>query len=135
MGLPSNPFASGDAFAGPAARGTSNFGGSSFGDGGALEVAKPPVALLAIAAVLAIVGIALGVLGWDSWLAIVGWAFAGPIAIGVLALFVAKDTLKRALPTYLRPDGIGVLYAGVAVLVVVGIAVSAYGFALWVGHR
>jgi hypothetical protein len=103
--------------------------------GGSFEVAKPPVMFLIIAAALALVGIVLGVLGWGSWLAIVGWVFAGPIAIGVLALFVAKDTDKRALPTYLRPDGIGLLYAGVSLLVVAGIIVSALGFAFWVGHR
>lgn len=136
MGSPSNPFASGDAYAGPEAGATSNFGAPAFGDGGgAFEVAKPPVVLLAVAAVVAVVGIALAVVFWGSVLAIIGWAFAGPIAIGVLALFVAKDTSKRALPTYLRPDGIGLLYAGVAVLVIVGIALSAFSFALWVGHR
>ena len=135
VGSPSNPFASGDAFAGPAAGGTPRVGDSSFGVGGELDIARPPVALLAVAAVLATIGIALALLGWASWLAIIGWAFAGPISIGVLALFVARDTSRRALPTYLRPDGIGLLYAGVATLVVAGIAVSAFGFALWVGHR
>ncbi|NLA37591.1 MAG: hypothetical protein GX868_18150 [Actinobacteria bacterium] len=137
MPPPSNPFASGGESFGPASGGSAGIGDPAFGAGGTIEVTKPPVALLAVASVLAVVGIALGALSivWNSWLGIVGWVFAGPIAIGVLAFFVVKDTAKRALPAYLRPDGVGALYAGVAFIVVVGIGVSASGFALWVGHR
>lgn len=134
MASPFNPFTSDANFA-PPPTGATGFGGSPSADGSAFEVAKPPVVLLGVAAGIGVVGIILGAVGFGSWLAITGWVAAGPLAIGILALFVYRDTARRALPAYLSPDGIGFLYAGVVLVVVVGIVVSALGFAWWVGHR
>ncbi len=134
MASPFNPFTSG-ANSGPPPVGATGFGAPPPGDGSAFEVAKPPVVLLGVAAGLGVLGLVLGALGFGSWLAITGWVAAGPLAIGTLALFVYRDTARRALPMYLSPDGIGFLYTGVVLIVVVGIVVSALGFAWWVGHR
>ena len=134
MASPFNPFASG-ANPGSSPVGATDVGAPPSGDAGAFEVAKPPVVLLGVAAGIGVLGIILGALGFGSWLASAGWVAAGPVAIGTLALFVYRDTARRALPTYLSPDGIGFLYAGVVLVVVAGIVVSALGFAWWVGHR
>ena len=56
------------------------------------------------------------------------------VAIGVMALYVARDTARRAEPVYLRPDWLTMAYAAVALLAVVGIVVSALGVAFWVGR-
>jgi hypothetical protein len=100
-----------------------------------LTIAKPPVALLAVAAIVAALGIIIAALGFASWMAIIGWAFAGPVAIGILAVFIAQDTARRAEPVYLRPDWLGSVYAAVMVLSAVGIIVGALGFAFWIGRH
>lgn len=80
------------------------------------------------------IGIVLGALGWNSWLALVGWALAGPMAIGVMAYFVQKDAARRADPNYLIQLNMNVYYVGAALSAVVGILVTAVGAAFWVGH-
>ncbi|TRW86212.1 hypothetical protein FK535_06995 [Mycolicibacterium sp. 018/SC-01/001] len=140
MASPDNPFATGSELSsssGGATYGSAGpaFGASSVGQGGGFEVAKPPVGVLMVAAVLAVIGIALGAIFWQSAISLAGWISAGPLAIGALALYAAKDTSRRALPTYLRPNGIGLLYSVVSLLVVSGIVVSALSFAFWVGYR
>jgi hypothetical protein len=136
---PLNPFASGGDSDSQAPGGAPEFAATAFGaptfGGGTLEVAKPPIGLLAVAIAFGITGIVLGAVGWDHWLAIVGWVLAGPVAIGVLAFYIARDTAKRALPTYLRPDVTGALYGAAVLIVVAGVIVSAAGFAIWVGHQ
>lgn len=83
---------------------------------------------------VAIIGIALGVFGWDNWLSVVGWVLAGPIAIGVMAFFVQTDTKKRAAATYVAPPNMSFFYVGATAAAVIGILVSAAGAAYWVGH-
>lgn len=132
VGSSENPFATGGEAHGSRVGDPITFGAPI--TGGALEIAKPPVSLLAVAAATAVAGIGLGAIGSDSWIALVGWVFAGPLAIGVLAFYVRQDTSRRAMATYLSPTGIGAMYTCVAVLVVIGIIVSALGVAYWVGH-
>jgi hypothetical protein len=100
-----------------------------------LTVAGPPTVLLAVAAAGAVVGIVGGAIGWGSWMAAIGWAFAGPIAIGVMALYFAKDTGRQAAPVYARPGWLTWAYLVVGVLAAAGIVVSALGVAFWIGHR
>lgn len=95
----------------------------------------PPVALMVAAAVVAALGIVIGAVFWGGWLAGIGWLLAGPIAIGILAVFIATDTARRSAPIYLRPDWVSLAYAAVMVLVVAGVIVGALGFAFWVGRR
>lgn len=125
---PGNP---GGSSVGPSPRLTSSIDSSA----DPLTIAKPPVALLAVAAIVAALGIIIAALGFASWMAIIGWAFAGPVAIGILAVFIAQDTARRAEPVYLRPDWLGSVYAAVMVLSAVGIIVGALGFAFWIGRH
>jgi hypothetical protein len=99
-----------------------------------LTPAGPPVPLLVAAGILGIVGIVVAAIGWDSWIAGIGWALAGPIAIGVMGAFIKGDTDRRAEPVYTRPTWIGAAYAAVAAASTIGILVGAVGVALWVGR-
>ncbi len=95
----------------------------------------PPTALLVASGVLAAAGIAIGALFWAQWQSLIGWLLAGPIAIGVVALFSSKDTMRRTSAVYLRPGWIMGAYVAVMVLVAAGVLVGAFGFAIWVGRR
>lgn len=140
MSSPPNPFGPGASTGGPGD--SSPFGSSSSFPAGLpgsvspapLTPVGPPTVLLWTAGAIAVVGIVIGALGWGHWLSVIGWALAGPVAIGVAALFSAKDTERRTAPLYLRPDSISVIYAAVMVLVAAGVIVGALGFAMWVGR-
>lgn len=142
MGSPYNPFDSGAAanFGGPSQGGFPNPGGSPTASpatsvsAGPLAIAKPPTPVLAVGAAVVVVGAVLAAVCWASWIALIGWALAGPVAIGVLAFYVARDTARRAEPIYLRPDWLTMAYAAVASLAVIGIVVSSLSVALWVGR-
>lgn len=138
---PSSPYGGGS----PSGPGTSPFGpaGGATAPGGASIAppsasstpAGPPTPVLAGAAVAAAAGIVVGTVCWGSWIAGIGWLLAGPIAIGVVAVFIATDTARRAQPIYLRPGWITAAYAIVMTLIVCGVIVGALGFAFWMGRR
>ncbi|WP_161894557.1 hypothetical protein [Gordonia spumicola] len=102
---------------------------------GSLEPVGPPIGLLIAAAVLAVLGIAAGAVFWASPLSIAGWALAGPIAIGVLALFTSRDTARRSAAIYLRPDWLPLAYAMTMIVIAAGVVVGSVSFAMWIGHR
>lgn len=99
-----------------------------------LTIAKPPTGLLAVGGVIALVGAVLAAICWASGIALIGWTLAGPVAIGVMALYVARDTALHAEPIYLRPEWLTKAYAAVATLAVIGIVVSSLSVAFWVGR-
>ncbi|KZS62968.1 hypothetical protein [Mycobacterium ostraviense] len=112
------------------------FGGSDSGLGeGALTVARPPVALFALALGLAVAGVVIGML-WGPWLpaAFAGWLLAGPVAIGVLAEFTRVDTQRRANAVYSAPRWVATLYWVVLGVCLLGIAVGAWHIAIWAGR-
>ncbi|MFT3660661.1 MAG: hypothetical protein QM809_04505 [Gordonia sp. (in: high G+C Gram-positive bacteria)] len=100
-----------------------------------LESVGPPTPILIAAGVCAVLGIIVGAVFFAGPLSLLGWFLAGPVAIGVLALFTSRDTANRAAPLYLRPGWVGAAYVGVLVLVAVGVILGAVAFALWMGHR
>ncbi|KZS80248.1 hypothetical protein [Mycobacterium persicum] len=102
--------------------------------GGALVVARPPVALFALALGLAVAGVVIGVL-WGPSLpaAFAGWLLAGPVAIGVLAEFTRVDTQRRANAVYSAPRWVTILYWAVLGVCLLGIAVGAWHIAIWAG--
>lgn len=102
---------------------------------GPLDPVGPPTGLLIAAAVLAVVGTVFGGVFWGSPLSIVGWALAGPIAIGVLALFTSRDTVRRSAAIYLRPDWLSLAYAVTMLIIAIGVVVGSVSFAMWIGHR
>lgn len=104
--------------------------------GRAFDVAGPPSGLLFAAGASALVGLGAAIAGVieRNWISVIGWAFAGPVAIIVLGLFVAADTKRQAEPVYARPGWLSVVYGIVAALIVTGIVVASVGVALWIGH-
>jgi hypothetical protein len=100
-----------------------------------LTPARPPVALLILAGLLAVAGIVVAGVFWAGRPAVIGWALAGPLAIGAAAVFSLKDTARRAAPVYLSPGWLRAAYAAAAVLIVVGVIAGSVSFAIWVSHR
>lgn len=104
--------------------------------GQSFTVVGPPSGLLFTAGALALVGLAVAVVGavGASWVSLVGWAIAGPVAIVVLGLYLAADTKRQTAPVYTRPGWVRVVYGLVAAVIVVAIVVGSVGIALWIGH-
>lgn len=137
----SGPFASGTPFGGPPQQNPSSppqagpggvFGAPAAASG--LTAAKPPVWLLFVAAGLALTAGAVALLLNEPAVAIVCWVLAGPVAIGLLALFVVKDTFARSSGLYAAPAWVKPLHYGAIVLCLVCILVPALQIADWVGH-
>lgn len=99
----------------------------------ALSVTKPPFYLLLIAAGLALAAGVVALLLDNPIVAIVCWLVAGPIAIGVIAFYVIRDTFERSSGLYAAPSWIKPLYYGAIALCLVCILIPAFRIALWVG--
>lgn len=150
MGSPNNPFASGDAnpFAGggnpyapqPGPNPYQPPGSSPFHEAqqptSSMTFTGPPTGLLVAAAVVAVLGLAVGIVSLFliAPLSALGWVLAGPVAIGLMALYLARDTARRSAAIYVRPDWVKAAYAGVVVLFVIAVLVTAYAVADWVGR-
>jgi len=111
------------------------FGASDSGlSEGALAVARPPIALSALAFGLAVTGLVIGML-WGPRLsaALAGWLLAGPVAIGVLAEFSRIDIRRRTHAVYSAPRWVPNVYWAILGVCLLGIAVGAWHIALWAG--
>jgi hypothetical protein len=101
-----------------------------------LTVARPPLGFLGLAVVLAAAGAVIaGVWGSAVVAAGIGWLLAGPVAIGVLAVYTLVDTRRRTDAVFSAPSWIGAAYWTVVVVCLAGIAVAALQLALWAGRR
>jgi hypothetical protein len=103
---------------------------------GALEVATPPIGWIvaAIVAGVAALAVVLGFGGAIEWAA-VGWVVAGPIAIGLLAAFTIHNVRRQTSPLYDdRAPLVPALYWPAVVIAGVGVAISAWFIADWVGR-
>lgn len=100
-----------------------------------LVTAAPPIHLLAVATLLAVAGTVLAlVLGGIPPVAIASWVVAGPVAIGVLAWFMATDLRARSAAVYAAQTWVRPAYIAVSVLCLVGAMVAAWRIADWVGR-
>lgn len=111
--------------------------GSVFGSTAApvnLTAAKPPTWLLFLAGGLALAAGVVAILLNIPWVAIVCWFVAGPIAIGLLALFVVKDTFARSSGLYAAPGWVKPLHYIAIGLCLLCILAPALRIADWVGH-
>ncbi|MFT4201972.1 MAG: hypothetical protein QM634_14695, partial [Gordonia sp. (in: high G+C Gram-positive bacteria)] len=99
-----------------------------------LTIASPPNGLLLAAAVTAVLGGLIGAVGWARWWSLIGWVLAGPIAIWLVARFVAVDTARKTETVYSRPGTTGVFWVVAIVAVVVAIAVTALSVGFWIGR-
>lgn len=98
-------------------------------------VAKPPVLWVSLAAAAAVIGLVVAVVsGGGSALAIVAWVLAGPVAIGLLAVHTLIDTNRRASAVYSEPGWLKPAYWGVLAVAGVGILLSAWLIADWIGR-
>jgi hypothetical protein len=108
-------------------------GSEGFGD--AELIGRPPFVWLILALVLGLVAAVVAwIFGASMWIALGMWVLAGPIAIGLLALFTQRDVQQRAKPIYDAPSWIPVLYWSAIVAAAVGIGVSAWNIADWAGR-
>lgn len=116
----------GDAFAVPAPRPTA-----------AVAQGKPPVQWLAYAGLAAVIGIALTVVsvsGGSVLFAFVGWALAGLLAFGMLAMFTTLDTRKRAMSVYAKSRLAERAYGVAVAVAAVGVVLGAWSIADWAGR-
>ncbi|MFC7619871.1 hypothetical protein [Microlunatus sp. GCM10028923] len=131
--------ASGDPFGGGGDQGglagTDWTGSGTVGGVAALEIARPPLPYLGLAAGISLVALLLAaLLGAIPGLAITAWVLAGPVAIGVLAYFIKADTAERARPVYAAPTWVRPAYVAALVLCGVAVIVAALRIAFWVGR-
>jgi hypothetical protein len=87
------------------------------------------IALAAAGAVIA------GVWGDALAAAGVGWLLAGPLAIGLLAIYTLVDTRRRTNAVYSAPSWTDAVYWTVVAMCLIGISISAWHLALWAGRR
>lgn len=101
-----------------------------------LEAARPPVGWIVAAGALALLGLAGAVvLGTDVRLAVVSWLLAGPVAIGLLAVFTVRDTGQRAKPVYTAPSWVTAAYRVTLGLSLLGVVAGALRIADWAGRQ
>jgi hypothetical protein len=92
--------------------------------------------LLVVGLVLAVLAVAAGwLLGRSVTVAVVAWAVAGPVVIGLLALHVRQETRAQARLFAEQPSAaVRLLYWGVVAAALAGIVVNALRIAEWAGR-
>lgn len=112
--------------------------GTPFGDTGTasapLTISRPPLPLLLIALVIAVVAAVVAGLFGQPLIAVICWVFAGPIAIGVIALYVTRDNNARAQGIYAAPRWARAFHVVTSVVCVLAVIVPAVRIAFWVGR-
>jgi hypothetical protein len=88
-----------------------------------------PALWLTIGLLLALLGIVVGVISNSFWLAAAAWLLGGPVAIGLLALFVHTDTTRRANPWYAESALAGTGRRFLVLLSLIGVALNAWTMA------
>jgi hypothetical protein len=96
---------------------------------------KPPVVWLGLSALAAVLG------GFVAWFfgvrlapALLGWLLAGPAAIGLLAHYVWRDTVRRSQPTRSEYGWAAPAYYACLILAILATALAAFVIALWFGR-
>lgn len=84
---------------------------------------------LAAPAGAALIAIVTQSLSRNHWVAVGSWLLAGPVAIALLAVFVRRDTERRADPWYAELAFVDWARRVVVILALVGVALSAYTIA------
>lgn len=101
-----------------------------------LTVARPPLVLFGIAIALAAAGAGIAGIWGDAFGAAgIGWLLAGPLAIGLLAIYTLVDTRRRTNAVYSAPSWTAAMYWTVVTVCLVGISISAWHLAMWAGRR
>lgn len=97
--------------------------------------ASPPLLWLGMAALAVVAGLVVFLLGRGGTMGVVGWALAGPLAIGLLGVFSTTDA-KRAQTGWYRPSSMADIGRGVViVLALVVVALNAYLIAFDIARK
>jgi len=109
---------------------------TGFGEqpGGAIVVGRPPTIWLYFGLAVAAIGAVLAALFSQITIVSLAWILAGPIAIGFLAVFVLQDTRSQSAPIYAVQTYVPWLYRGLLIVAAIGVGLSAWRIAVWVGH-
>lgn len=119
------------AFGGSDSPGFENGGGSASG----LQIATPRLVWLLLGGLAGVLGLTLAAaLGQRILPASVGWVLGGPVAIGLLAVFVHTESRRHAMPTSVDYGWVRPCYAAAVALALVAVVVSAVRIALWAGR-
>ncbi|NQX12320.1 hypothetical protein HQQ80_11840 [Microbacteriaceae bacterium VKM Ac-2855] len=89
-------------------------------------IAGIAVALVSAAAAL--------VLGTEPGIAVAAWALAGPVAIGLFAVYLLLDTRRRTQLMYSPPTWAPWVYRGGLVVVLLAVIACSGRIALWAGR-
>lgn len=96
---------------------------------------RPPVVWLVASAIAVLAGVVLGIVGGSSGVvAIAAWLLAGPVGIGLLAVFTLHDTGQRAMPVYQGGSWSRTAYWVILACAGVGISLGAWHIADWIGR-
>lgn len=99
-------------------------------------VGTPPWAWLLAALVVGLVAVVIALtLGASVLYAVGAWLLAGPVAIGLLAVFTQQDVRRRSLPIYAAPHWLPALYWSAVAVAGVGVLASAWNIAEWAGRQ
>ncbi|MGJ3509672.1 hypothetical protein [Enemella sp. A6] len=96
--------------------------------------ATPPFPILLVALVLAIAAGVVALLVNQPVVAGICWLVAGPIGIGLIAMYVRKDTYARSAGLYAAPGFVRPLYWLAVVGCLLAILAPAWRIADWVGR-
>lgn len=100
-----------------------------------LEAVSAPTGWLFAAVGLALVaGIAASIFGGIPAVAIACWAVAGPVVIGLLAVYLMNDVKARAHLTYSPPTWGPLLYGVTLVITFIAVMIASLQIAFWVGR-
>lgn len=110
------------------------FGQDTAASGGPIEISRPPTYLLFIALAIAIIAAVVAGIFGQPVVAIICWVLAGPIAIGIIALFVTKDNNARGAGVYVAPGWLRAVHIIASVVCVAAVIVPALRIAFWVGR-
>lgn len=101
---------------------------------GSLAPVSSPVVWLYASIGSAVVGAVGAWLSSLSALTVLGWLFAGPIAIGLLGIYHKNDTLRRASGLYSEPSYVRTVYVTALVICLAAVLVTAVFVGLWWGR-
>ena len=105
-----------------------------------IRAGSPPLLWLAAAFISATLGLIIVLVLHDPgtgnvpYFAFISWVLAGPAAIGLLAIFLTKDTNARARALYAAPAWVPWAYRAVLLVALVAIVLSAIRIADWAGR-
>lgn len=102
---------------------------------GRAHAVGPPLGWLLAAVVAAVVGLVVAALTFPGGVVyLAGWFVAGPVAVGMLAIFARQDAARQTAILYSFPAWKATAYRGALVLSLLAVLALALRIADWAGH-